>query len=213
MPRPKTTDAAATRQAIATVAEELFREVGYSKTTLADVAARLGMSTANIYRFFRSKLEINGFICDSLIMDFEARWHESLDPNVSVTENLQRYLAACHRYIRSEFLSNRGVYDMVSAAITQNWPVMRAHMRRMAAFIADLIREGIARGEFAPCPPERVAELLLCATPPFLDPRSIARTIQDDQTLGEPEHLEQDLLAVVLLIARGLSPRLPPPEL
>ena len=62
MPRPKSTDTEATRQAIAAVAEDLFRTVGYHKTTLADIASRLGMSPANIYRFFRSKQEINGVI-------------------------------------------------------------------------------------------------------------------------------------------------------
>lgn len=213
MPRPRTTDAEATRKAIATAAEELFREVGYAKTTLADIAARLGMSPANIYRFFRSKLEINGFICDRLIMAFEARWHESLAPEATATENLRRYLVACHRYIRLEFLSNRGIYDMVSAAIAQNWPVMRAHMRRMTAFIADLVRVGVERGEFAPCDFDRVAELLLCAMPGFLDPRRVSRTIEECSALGVPERMEQDMLAVVLLVARGLSPHLPLPEL
>jgi AcrR family transcriptional regulator len=39
MPRPKSTDTEATRQAIAAVAEDLFRTVGYHKTTLADIAS------------------------------------------------------------------------------------------------------------------------------------------------------------------------------
>ncbi|MGO6907884.1 helix-turn-helix domain-containing protein, partial [Rhizobium ruizarguesonis] len=33
-------------------AERLFRHYGYSKTTVADIARDLGMSPANIYRFF-----------------------------------------------------------------------------------------------------------------------------------------------------------------
>ncbi len=37
-------------------AERLFRHYGYSKTTVADVARDLGMSPANIYRFFASRL-------------------------------------------------------------------------------------------------------------------------------------------------------------
>lgn len=32
-------------------AERLFRHYGYAKTTVADIARDLGMSTANIYRF------------------------------------------------------------------------------------------------------------------------------------------------------------------
>src|SRR4051794_12252262 len=35
-------------------AERLFRHYGYSKTTVADIARELGMSPANIYRFYAS---------------------------------------------------------------------------------------------------------------------------------------------------------------
>ena len=36
-------------------ADELFRQFGFLKTMVADIAAELGMSPANIYKFFSSK--------------------------------------------------------------------------------------------------------------------------------------------------------------
>src|ERR1700704_5814429 len=44
-----------TRARILVVAERLFREIGYQKTTVADIAKMLRMSPANVYRFFDSK--------------------------------------------------------------------------------------------------------------------------------------------------------------
>src|ERR1700681_1014603 len=44
-----------TRERILVVAERLFREIGYQKTTVADIAKLLRMSPANVYRFFDSK--------------------------------------------------------------------------------------------------------------------------------------------------------------
>ena len=44
-----------TRARIMETAEALFRRLGFAKTTVADIAAELGMSPANIYRFFASK--------------------------------------------------------------------------------------------------------------------------------------------------------------
>ena len=41
------------------VAERLFREIGYQKTTVADIAKVLRMSPANVYRFFDSKKAIH----------------------------------------------------------------------------------------------------------------------------------------------------------
>ena len=43
-----------TRCRILAVAWDLFRELG-ARTTIADIAERLGMSSANVYRFFPSK--------------------------------------------------------------------------------------------------------------------------------------------------------------
>ena len=41
------------------MAERLFREIGYQKTTVADIAKVLRMSPANVYRFFNSKKAIH----------------------------------------------------------------------------------------------------------------------------------------------------------
>src|SRR3982074_1955396 len=48
-----------TREGILVVGERLFREIGYQKTTVADIAKMLRMSPANVYRFFDSKKAIN----------------------------------------------------------------------------------------------------------------------------------------------------------
>jgi AcrR family transcriptional regulator len=44
-----------TRERIMIKADELFRQFGFLKTTVADIAAELGISPANIYKFFSSK--------------------------------------------------------------------------------------------------------------------------------------------------------------
>ena len=46
------TDPAEVRARILEVEEEHFRRVGYHKTSVADIACELGMSPANVYRFF-----------------------------------------------------------------------------------------------------------------------------------------------------------------
>src|SRR6478672_10671879 len=48
-----------TREKILVVAERLFRQIGYQKTTVADIAKELRMSPANVYRFFDSKKSIH----------------------------------------------------------------------------------------------------------------------------------------------------------
>src|SRR5437763_2165670 len=52
-----------TRERIMETAEALFRRMGFAKTAVADIAAELRMSPANIYRFFDSKIAIVEAIC------------------------------------------------------------------------------------------------------------------------------------------------------
>src|SRR6204780_1239485 len=56
-----------TRERILAVAERLFREIGYTKTTVADIAKVLKMSPANVYRFFDSKKAIHEGVARALM--------------------------------------------------------------------------------------------------------------------------------------------------
>src|SRR5216684_4160021 len=60
-----------TRERILVVAEHLFREIGYQKTTVADIAKVLRMSPANVYRFFDSKKAIHEGVARSLMGEVE----------------------------------------------------------------------------------------------------------------------------------------------
>ena len=46
------------REAILQAAFAQFSEVGYSETSIPSIAAAAGISTANVYRYFPSKLQI-----------------------------------------------------------------------------------------------------------------------------------------------------------
>lgn len=48
----------AIRDAILEGAADQFKQNGYSDTSMSQIAAAAGVSTANIYRYFRSKLEV-----------------------------------------------------------------------------------------------------------------------------------------------------------
>src|ERR1043165_3695783 len=62
-----------TRARIMDTADALFRRLGFAKTTVADIAAELGMSPANVYRFFPSKNAIVESICQSCLSELDAR--------------------------------------------------------------------------------------------------------------------------------------------
>src|SRR5438552_18739221 len=60
-----------TRERILVVAERLFRQIGYQKTTVADIAKELRISAANVYRFFDSKKAIHEGVARGLMGEVE----------------------------------------------------------------------------------------------------------------------------------------------
>ena len=58
MPRPPGSDGAQTRERILDVAQELFTQQGYDKTSLRDIAERLQITKAALYYYFQRKEEI-----------------------------------------------------------------------------------------------------------------------------------------------------------
>ncbi|BCB87037.1 TetR/AcrR family transcriptional regulator [Phytohabitans suffuscus] len=92
-----------TRSRIQAVALELFTEEGYEKTSLREIAERLGVTKAALYYHFKSKDEIvNSFVEDRIeIMDQLIEWAESQPP----TAESRRTLLA--RYADDLFGSNR----------------------------------------------------------------------------------------------------------
>ena len=59
------------RSEIVATAERLFRTLGYQKTTMADIAKELEMSSANVYRFFASKAELRDAVGRQLMGEVE----------------------------------------------------------------------------------------------------------------------------------------------
>jgi AcrR family transcriptional regulator len=62
-----------TRARIMATAEVLFRRLGFAKTAVADIAAELKMSPANVYRFFPSKNAIIEAICRRCLSEVEEK--------------------------------------------------------------------------------------------------------------------------------------------
>src|SRR3712207_4446051 len=82
--------AEATRARIEETAERLFRAMGYQKTAVADIARELGMSPANIYRFFPSKSAINEAIAERTLGAMLAEIEAIARGEGTATERLRR---------------------------------------------------------------------------------------------------------------------------
>lgn len=185
-----------TRVRILEEAERLFRHYGYSKTTVADIARELGMSPANVYRFFPSKAAINEAIAERMLAARVVICQKIARGPGTPTERVRALLLENHRQTVEVFLDEKKVHEMVSVAIHEQWPVVQKFIHGMTTIFAEVVAEGMKTGEFAPGDPERVARCVHQSYVSYVHPELVV------QCLSDPERAAPEYLADFIL--RGL---------
>src|SRR5882757_298163 len=102
-----------TRARIMDAAEALFRRLGYGKTAVADIAAELKMSPANVYRFFPSKNAIIEAICQRCLGELEEKAWAAARSRGSAAERIERLVLETLAYHKDNHLTDQRVNDMV----------------------------------------------------------------------------------------------------
>src|SRR3954464_4057203 len=147
-----------TRTRIIEVAERLFREIGYQKTTVADIAKVLKMSPANVYRFFDSKSAIHRAVARGLMTEVEAAVATIAGEPLSATDRLREILSTIHHMNSERYVGDAKLHEMVAFAMEENWDICDAHMKLIGEIIGSVIAQGAASGEF------EVTDVALAAT-------------------------------------------------
>jgi AcrR family transcriptional regulator len=185
-----------TRTRILTEAERLFRHYGYGKTTIADISEACGMSAANVYRFFPSKSALMEAICGRLIADTEMKLYEIVRRPIPAAERLTLFIEEIHRLTMENLLDHRKVHEMVVVAMQEQWLAIRSHIDRIAAYLGELIKDGIARGEFAPSDPKRTGKIIHTALVCFCHPVMVAQKLDDEERV-RPDEMAAFLIAAL----------------
>jgi AcrR family transcriptional regulator len=190
-----------TRARIMDAAEALFRRLGFAKTAVADIAADLKMSPANVYRFFPSKNAIIEAICQRCLGECEERAWAVARSRGSAAERAERLVLEILAYHKENHLTDQRVNDMVLAAIELSWGAIRAHKEHIRMVLEAILREGIERGEFEPVDPRETSRLMMISLIQFCHPVLVAQYLQDQ---GD---LEADASATVRFLLRAITPR------
>jgi AcrR family transcriptional regulator len=125
MPRPRRSQGADTRERILDVAQELFTRQGYDKTSLRDIAERLGITKAALYYYFERK--------EDILLELHLRLH-------AMGTNLLDELEAAPDGPARVALWPRLAEEMIDF-IVENRGLVLLHSRNISAF------ESLARNE------------------------------------------------------------------
>jgi AcrR family transcriptional regulator len=187
-----------TRERILVVAERLFRQIGYQKTTVADIAKELRMSPANVYRFFDSKKSIHEGVARGLMGEVEIEAQRIARSEGPAATRLRQMMTTINRMNTERYVGDSKLHEMVEIAMQEDWEVCTAHMELIAMTIGQVIAQGAASGEFE-VKDLQVAALCACtAMMRFFHPQMIA------QCATKPGPTIDEMIDFVIA---GLSPR------
>ncbi|HED15423.1 MAG TPA: TetR/AcrR family transcriptional regulator [Gammaproteobacteria bacterium] len=144
--KPAETD---TASQILDAAEERFRTYGYNKTTMAEIATDVGMSTANLYRYFRNKLEIAAD-CAKNCLNKRAELLKAVvdQQNVSAADKLEQFFLAIARHTYTEAKDNIKINELIAHIITERQDIVKLKNQHELAYIAEILAQGNTQGEF-----------------------------------------------------------------
>jgi AcrR family transcriptional regulator len=159
-----------TRAAIVETARVHLRRFGQDKMTIVGIARALGMSHANVYRYFPSKTAIIDAVLDGWLSRVENFISEVANRPGSAAERVEAVVMELHRRRRAKFQQEPELYESFRRVIVSRSDAVARRQEKIAAVFRKLVEQGVAAGEFRAIDPGEAATLLEDSTAFFLHP-------------------------------------------
>lgn len=186
-----------TRDLIVEKMRLLLSKYGQEKVTVVDVARELGMSHANIYRFFHSKTEILDAVIDAWLADVEDFYKVVASRPGTIAERLEAVVLAVYQRRRAKYEKDPKVFMAFRHLIESRPDAVEKRKTVLFNVFREMLEAGIANGEFTAIDPLKAAMVLEDATAIFLHPLAIPN--------HSPNSTEERLKRVIHIVLSGLA--------
>jgi len=181
------------------IAADHVRRFGAARTTVVGVATEAGMTHANVYRYFPSKVALMEEITAAWLRPLEAKLREAADGADPAYDKLERMLFAVHRAYREKLDADPALFDLLIESLTKERTAARKHRARVQSEMQRVVEEGAASGAFAMTDRRRALALVFDASHRFIHP--VALQLDRDAPAAA---LAQRFERVVSIILRAL---------
>jgi len=178
-------------------AEVRFRTYGFGKTTMAEIAGDIEMSTANLYRYYENKLAIGVAMADRCMGRRELVLKEVISrADITEAERLQIFVLEMLNYMRGQFSNEPKMSELVDVIMQKAPELVQQEVRNDKHFITAILQKGCASGEFDVAHIDEMASYVQASVVKFSSPFFIA--------MYPIEELQRLAKGVVALILNGL---------
>ncbi len=161
-----------TKSRILSAAEKRFRQYGFNKTTMAEIAKDCGMSAANIYRFYESKQDIVVEIATSCFRETEDSLREVVlrRPGLTASKRVEAFVLQLLHDTHDLHANSPKIYELVEFITMERFDLVNSHIEVKQSLLAEILAEGNKNGEFDVKDIFYTAEMVLKATIMFYFP-------------------------------------------
>ena len=178
-------------------AEVRFRTYGFGKTTMAEIAGDIEMSTANLYRYYENKLAIGVAMADRCMGRRELVLKEVISrADITEAERLQIFVLEMLNYMHGQFSNEPKMSELVDVIVQKAPELVQQEIRNDKDFITAILQKGCASGEFDVAHIDEMASYVQASVVKFSSPFFIA--------MYPIEELQRLAKGVVALILNGL---------
>lgn len=170
MPRPET-DIAATRARIIDAADYMIQEKGAISFSMTDLAAAVGMSPANLYRFFDSKDALAEAMAGEWFAELQVIMEELVAAEMPVEEKLYQFFANRLVVKRARYKADPGLFESYMELGDEHFEVIKGYVDLADHYMALILAEAMEKGYFRGLELDSVMSLVNTMIQPFCNPR------------------------------------------
>jgi AcrR family transcriptional regulator len=156
------------------LASEHIRRYGASRLTVVSVAEELGMSHANVYRYFPSKAALLEAVTAHWLKPIETELRTVAEGPDPARDKLERALSGLHRAYRDKMEADSNRFDILLDFCRDRVGLARKHRARVLAETRRVLEDGVASGAFVADDLGRAVALVVDSTHRFINPPSVA---------------------------------------
>jgi AcrR family transcriptional regulator len=189
------------------LAGEHLRKFGSAKLTVVGLAEELGMSHANVYRYFPSKEGLLEAVTTHWVKPIETGLRAVAEGPDPARDKLERLVSGLHSAYRDKLEADPEAFEVFLNFFRKRAGLARKHRARVQAEARRVLEEGMATSAFAGGDPGRAVALVLDATHRFIHPLCVAhdQDVPRAHMAARLERVLDSLLAGLTRRSRGAS--------
>lgn len=160
-----------TKKEIISAAEDLFSKKGYKESSISEIASHLGMSTASIHKYYKSKKGLAQAICSNQIKQHLDYLEIQLAKIEKAREALMYFSLTNIKAFYLNNYSSTWNYELYFYALEDDKTILYNAQSRMIEMFKNILAKGVTSGELkhnAPDSAEQVYDALQSVMHPVL---------------------------------------------